>query len=66
MHSHKLFLAYLGRFERPTDCVNALNEALNSNYDLTRLGQWRRGERDIPGIVLGYLLGLDRSSGRGK
>ena len=51
-------MRYLDRHARPTDAVDALNTVLGTDYDLARLGQWRREERALPGIITGYLLGL--------
>jgi hypothetical protein len=65
MNTKSMLLQYLARFDRPTDCVNALNAVLGTNYDINRLGQWRRGAVPPPGIVSGYLLGLaDNTVGR--
>lgn len=39
-----------------TLALNALNECLGSNYNLSRLGDWRRGDRSIPQPVQNYML----------
>lgn len=54
----RLLLQYIARHARPTDAVRALNAALGTRYDLARLGNWRRRERPVPGLVAGYLIGL--------
>lgn len=38
--------------------LNNLNEALSSNYTLSRLGEWRNGMRSVPEPVQRYMLQL--------
>ncbi len=36
---------------KSAEALSMLNAELGAAYDLTRLGQWRRGERPTPGVV---------------
>lgn len=56
--THQLLMRHLYSYPRLTDAVRELNAVLGTRYDLARIGQWRRGERSIPGLVRGYMIGL--------
>lgn len=55
---------------KPGAALGALNAKLGATYDLSRMGQWRRGERPTPNAVertmraavLTYQLGAERAA----
>ncbi len=55
--SQALLAEFVSRFDTKTLALAELNSILGTRYDLNRLGQWRRGEQGIPGIVTGFLVG---------
>lgn len=41
-----------------TAALDSMNQALGTRYDLTRLGQWRRGHVPVPHRVQAYMRRL--------
>ncbi len=54
----ELLTEFVSRFETKTASLAEMNYILGTRYDIKRLGQWRRGERSIPGVVVGFLVGV--------
>lgn len=54
----KMLYVFLERFDTKSAGIRELNSILATRYDVNYLGQWRRGERPVPKVVTGFLIGV--------